>query len=778
MWGNFKIEYLENELAQIDRGLYGLSGHYESDDTTRFGEKTLQLNAFAAEPGTVAGRDEFRGTGGSLYYLRHQDILVGSERLRIEVRDKDSDIVLSVKNLTPAIDYDIDYFQGRILLSDPLSSVANDNLLTSSDSFSGNPVYLVGRYEYTPGFDDINTLALGGAADYWFNDNIKLSAISSSQKEDNNENSLSGMAVTLRKSAGSWLKLQLSNTKGNGAGALNSNNGGFNFTQLDNGLGNNGLGDDISANAYRLEGRMRLDEFVDKSRGNATFYVQKKEAGFSAPGQLTAVDIEQFGATVDMYVTKEIDVKMKIDKKSQLQALNTSSMDLEVGYKQNDQWRYSVGGRADTRDDKSLNIAATQRQGTRFDAALKAAYDSKQDWTVYGFTQATVNGTANRSKNNRLGGGGSYKVSDRLKLDAELSQGTTGVGAKIGSDYLVTDRSNVYLNYALDNERSFNGLRSRRGNMVSGYRNRYSDSGSVFVEEKYTHGNVPTGLTHAFGVELAPDDRWNYGATLEMGRLRDDRSATEIERQAIALSLGYGFKRSSFASAFEYRIDNTLNADASESERTSWLTKNSMKYQLNADWRFIGKLNHSNSKSSQGEFYDGKFTEAVLGYAYRPVLNDKWNSLFKYTYFFNVPTQDQLTIKNTATNFIQKSHVLSLDSIVDISQRWSIGGKFAYRLGQLSQERINPEFFDSTAQLYVLRADWHFVHRWDALIETRLLKLPEAQDQRSGVLLGLYRHMGKNIKMGVGYNFTDFSDDLTDLSFDSQGVFINLIGKI
>ena len=33
------------------------------------------IDGFAAEPGTVAGRDEFRGTSGSLYFLRRQDIL-------------------------------------------------------------------------------------------------------------------------------------------------------------------------------------------------------------------------------------------------------------------------------------------------------------------------------------------------------------------------------------------------------------------------------------------------------------------------------------------------------------------------------------------------------------------------------------------------------------------------------------------------------------------------------------------------------------------------------
>ena len=50
--------------------------------------------------------------------------------------------------------------------------------------------------------------------------------------------------------------------------------------------------------------------------------------------------------------------------------------------------------------------------------------------------------------------------------------------------------------------------------------------------------------------------------------------------------------------------------------------------------------------------------------------------------------------------------------------------------------------------------------------------------RRSGALVAVYRYLGKHFKVGAGYNFTDFSDDLTDLSYDHQGVFINLIGSM
>jgi hypothetical protein len=62
--------------------------------------------------------------------------------------------------------------------------------------------------------------------------------------------------------------------------------------------------------------------------------------------------------------------------------------------------------------------------------------------------------------------------------------------------------------------------------------------------------------------------------------------------------------------------------------------------------------------------------------------------------------------------------------------------------------------------------------------EYRVLKATEAQDTRSGFLTALYYHVDKHVKVGVGYNFTDFSDDLTDLSYRSRGVFFNIVGKM
>jgi flagellar motor protein MotB len=132
LWGNFKVNIAENELAIINRGLYGGHVGFQSEAFTKSGNRRTRIDLFAAEPGTVPAFEEFRGTGGSLYYLRHGDITNGSEQLRIEVRDKDSGFVLSSTVMLAGQDYELDALQGIVLLTKPLNSTATGNDLVRS----------------------------------------------------------------------------------------------------------------------------------------------------------------------------------------------------------------------------------------------------------------------------------------------------------------------------------------------------------------------------------------------------------------------------------------------------------------------------------------------------------------------------------------------------------------------------------------------------------------------------------------------------------------------
>ena len=774
MWGNFKVGYLDNELAHVDRGLYGANAHYGAEPRTSFGERRLAVDGFAAQPGTLPSYEEFRGTGGSLYFLHHQDLLTGSERVRIEIRDKASSIVTGVVNLQPNADYDIDNLQGRLLLSQPLSSTASDNLLVRSSGLSGDEAYLVVRYEYSPGFEKLDEVAVGGQGHYWLNDYVRLGLTADSNEGDSTSN-LGAADLTLRKSANSWFKFQAGRSKGLLSPSLRSDDGGFAFHGPDD---ESFTG--AKAGAYRADLSVGVGDFFKGHDGRLTFYKQNIDAGYSSPGQATIKDTQQYGGTFRMPVTSSLSFAAKGDQKIENQGLETRAVELDVAYKLAERWTVSTGVRNDLRRDNSPVVPLTQIQGERTDAVAQIKFDSSGFWSAYSFGQHTVAASGGRESNDRIGLGGSYRLTKRFRIDGEASDGHLGPGGKVGTSFLYSERTSLYLNYSLENERTDNGLllRGSQGNLVSGVKTRLSDTSSVYVEERYQNGAALSGLTHTTGINLAAKERWNFGGNAEVGKLRDSQTGAETDRKAAGIRMGYGLPKLQFSSAIEFRRDDAEQPDQTHNKMNTWLFRNNFKLQLTPDWRVIGKVDHSVSNSSLGDFYAGGYTEAVVGYAYRPVRNDRLNAIAKYTYFYNVPTTGQVGLQNTAAEFLQKSHIAALDLTYDLTANWSVGSKYAYRIGQESLDRVHPNFFENPAQLAVLRVDWRFLKEWDTLAEVRTLYLPDVNQQRRGALAAIYRRISKNLKAGVGYNFTDFSDDLTDLKYNHKGVFLNLIGSL
>jgi hypothetical protein len=374
--------------------------------------------------------------------------------------------------------------------------------------------------------------------------------------------------------------------------------------------------------------------------------------------------------------------------------------------------------------------------------------------------------------------GGAYRLTDRLALDGEVSNGDLGPAARVGMTLQQNEQTERYLSYALDNERGATGLHRRTGTFVSGVRTRLSDSGSVYQENRYQRSDSATGLTRSMGFSFAPNDQWTLGANWEYGTLIDRQTLAETDRNAGGGSIAYGNDWLQISSGVEYRADDAEQPDGSKTDRTTWLFRNSAKIQVTPDARVLGKFNHSFSDSSEGQFYDGGFTEAVAGIAFRPVAHDRLNVLAKYTYFYNVPGTDQVVLQNTPDLFIQRSHVASLDVSYDLTRDLTLGAKYAFRRGEVSLDRENRDFFDNNAHLFILRGDYRFLRNWETSVEGRLLDLPDLDERRAGALLTLYRYIGKHLKVGVGYNFTDFSDDLTDYDYDHHGWFFNIVGTL
>jgi len=771
MWGNFQTGWSGSELVQYSRGLYGAKGRYVSEDSTGFGERKTVAEAFAADPGTLPAREAFRGTGGSLYYLRHQDISQGSERAWVEVRDRDSGLVLERRMLTPGLDYDVNYLQGRMLLSSPLSSTASASSLVHSSALSGNPQHLVVTYEYVPGFDRVDSLAAGVRASHWVNDHLRLGLTGFRQGEDATRQTLKGADVLLRLAPGTTLHAEFARSTGASDSLVSSVDGGYGF--------NESTTSTSGANARRVEARVRLDEVSDTLKGELAAYWLDREAGYTGPGQIAIAGeaVTQVGARAEVDVSERDRMSLKADSRDgDIQDRHN----IEVGWRRqlDPRWALTGGIRQDERRNTAPGLIASPslaQQGRRTDVIARLDYQPQRedggadDWSLYGYAQGTVERSGERDDNNRGGVGGSLQVNDRFRMRAEASGGNGGFGGLLGGEYRVSDRSNAYLNYVIETEDPEYAWRGRHGSWVSGADYRVSETARIFGENRYTHGAGPQGLTHAFGVDLAPVDHWTVGVKAEFGEISDPLGG-DFKRTAAGFSVGYRKDKTRYAGSLEFRRD-----ESSVGTGRTWLTRNSLGYQADPSWRLIGKLNVSRSSNSGGSFWDGDYHEFVLGAAYRPIDNDRWNTLIKYTNYHNVPSSGQLSASGRTADYAQRSQVFSVDTIWDVWPWLSLGAKYGLRIGDLKFTNPDSEWFRSRADLLVLRADWHFVREWDALLEWRNLRATEAKDARAGALVAVYRHVGQHVKVGVGYNFTDYSDDLTDLSYNSRGWFLNVL---
>ena len=276
---------------------------------------------FRRQPGTLSSYEQFLGTGGSLYFLHHQDILTGSESVHIEVRDKASNIITGVVNLRPNVDYDIDYLQGRLLLSEPLSASANDNLLVRTSGLSGDQSILVVRYEYTPG------LGQAGPGRRRWSGQLLVEQLHEAGLHGRFKRGRRGQQSRRRRPHFAEKRELLVE----GAGwphhgllspSLQSNDGGFGFQGPDDtSLANS------KAGAYRADMSVGLSDFVKGHDGRFQSYTQRLDAGYSAPGQLTLKDTQQYGGLFKMPVTSRLTLMAKADQRTQDQGLDTRAME-------------------------------------------------------------------------------------------------------------------------------------------------------------------------------------------------------------------------------------------------------------------------------------------------------------------------------------------------------------------------------------------------------------------------------------------------------------------
>ncbi|HJS21082.1 MAG TPA: hypothetical protein VJ764_00370, partial [Steroidobacteraceae bacterium] len=190
LFGDFETGLTVTELSRYSRTINGLRTEYA-------GER-LSVNAFAAHSEQRFMKDELRGDGTSgLYRLSRRPLIIGSEKLRIEARDRfHSERIVSTRELARFLDYSIDYHKGEIFFKQPVPSRDVDF----------NPVYIVVDYETSATSTDKATA--GGRVASRLGDAAELGLSVIHQGAQTGDHDLAGADLRVRLGEGTELRAE------------------------------------------------------------------------------------------------------------------------------------------------------------------------------------------------------------------------------------------------------------------------------------------------------------------------------------------------------------------------------------------------------------------------------------------------------------------------------------------------------------------------------------------------------------------------------------------
>ena len=627
LWGNYHTGLTGTEYGQYSRSLYGAALNWRSRGNNRWGEPTAMLRAFASDAQTVPGHSQFLGTGGSLYYLKHTDVLPGSERLVLEVRDGTTGRVETRVELLRGADYEIDAMQGRILLTRPLAQVTRENVrtITRDTPLDGFSQVLLADYEYVPRDFDPDNLTFGLRGRRWLGGHVAVGGTWVDENRGGEDYALKGVDFTLQGGRGTYLTLEHSRTESTVAPVFTSDNGGLSFLQANPYTGlRRGQASAVDARVnFREIGWTRQD-------WAAGAWWRDVDAGYSVARHDIGADITEYGAELLGRFSPALGIYGRYSRAERgAEALVQAQLTGE--------WRITDAATL------SAEFRRVQEQRLGGDAAgmlgaLKYQHRFGTSLELYGIGQATLDDDGGRyRRNDALTLGGRYLFADQSSIGGEVTAGDRGNAAQLNGEYRISPEHSLYAAYTHSTDRSeYDHLFNRRldSGWTLGQRWRLGNKVSMFNESQWLKSPLESGLVHTFGMDFHPGVGWNTGFTLQHADL--DRAAGAVQRDAVSVRGGRTDKDTQWQSKLEWRRDRGAE------QREQWVTTNTLLHRFNEDWRIAARLNYSDTRDDLNAAASARFAEANLGFAWRPHDTTKYALFGRYTYLFDVSSLPQV----------------------------------------------------------------------------------------------------------------------------------------
>ena len=756
LWGSYATGMTDTEYAQYVRSLYGAALNWRSRGINAWGDPETELRAFGSEAQTAPGHNEFIGTGGSLYYLKHTDILPGSDVVVLEVRDLTTGRVENRIPLQRGADYDIDELQGRILMTRALAQITRENIptLTRDTPLDGFEQRLVVDYEWLASDFDADNMTGGVRGKQWLGDHVGVGVTYVDENRAGEDYSIFGGDLTLQAGKGTYLKTEYVRTESFTAPVFFSDNGGFTFHELS-------AAGPLEGDARSLEARANFKEleWTEQDWAAGTWW-RNTSSGFSNSRYPTGLPVTEYGAEILGHFTPDLGLYTRYSRAE-------SGADVLVQAQQTLEWRIddvnTLSGEI-RRVEQSTVVA----EATGLLSALKYTRRFGTSLDLYGLAQLTLDDDNGRyADNDAFAIGSKYLFRNTSSVGGEVSTGDRGDAAQVNAEYRLSPEHAVYAarTYSTDTTQYQSLFEPNRQNgWTLGQRWRLSNQVNLFNESQFLKEPMQSGLAHTFGTEFYPARGWNLGFTLQYGELTNMLGGN-VDRRATSVSGGRTSPDTDWQSKLEWRDDSGAE------QREQWVTTHRLTQKINESWRIAARLNYSNTDDELDPTAGAEFVEGNIGFAWRPWNSTRWAAFGRYTYLYDLATLDQVG----GAQYDQRSQIVSLEGIHKHGQHWEYSAKLARREGEVRFGRGAGTWADAAATFVAAQIRYELRTQWHALAGYRWLDVDDG-GTRQGFLVGIDRDITQHVRIGVGYNFTEFSDDLTNFDYDQRGVFVSLAG--
>ncbi len=762
--GNFALQWQETELASYQRTLYGarIQYHGERSEKNDLQRANTETEFFISDANQVHVRDEILTTGGSLYYLSHAQVIEGSEQVTLVVRDSETGLVISRISQVQNEDYSIDYDQGRLLFNRPLSNISGNDRLANHGLLDGNQQTLQIDYEYEANATEQQSMGLRASQQLG---KLRLGGTYLQDDLGTGTYTLQGVDAQIDLARHGRVSIEFANSRGVDGYSYQSEDGGLSFRQQRSNQSITSLLeqdsnqtmstldpllDDTqslqkSGQAWKINGKIDLGAWLaNPDRYKVAFYAKQLDEGFISNGTFLEKGHQKAGVSLIAKLTKRNQLKGRYDVDNTFDIKGYNSL-------YNLQWSHQ-------RDSLKI-ISEMQTQHSPTTDTAVAVVKIEKPWndtiTTSIEQQLTVKGEAN----NQTHLGVDLQATKHINLQAQVGMGNRGEAAQVGVAY-DDGKRRMYLT----EKASEDSARAQTQSTIVGTETQVGN-GTVYNEHQWQRGDRDKRTLSILGSQ----QRWKIGNGFNLnilGEIGDIQAQNGSSKRYVA-GVGLSFsKRNAWKSSayLEWRRERGASA------RSQWLSKNTVEIKLDPDYTLLGKFNYSLTTDKALQRTEAAFEERSIGLAYRPIKHDKLNALGRYSY---ISDQRPLGL-NLGEDRIRMS-VASIDLSYDLTKKLMLTEKFA---GRIKDDTVAQRPTATTkTTLIIHRLDYSLPKDFGIGSEYRTLAVDLTNDQRSGWLTEATWQANKKFKLGLGYNFTEFSDNLNKINdYEEKGWFFRIQG--